>query len=266
VETSARFDQKTLDLFRTLIHRETGITITRQKDYLLISKLGRMIRNSAYSNAEDLYHAIQKGDLAEWQNLVSSITTNHTFFFRERTHLKILKGDIQLRKISCPLIWVAASSTGEEVISIIIELLEAGITNFKILASDISKDVLIRMKRGLYSAQRFEEVSPDIIGKYFQKVQVNREQQYRVRDSLKSYFVAKQLNLIEPLKFQDRFDYIFCRNVLIYFNLETQKRVVSNLLANLKDYGYLFVGHSETLMNISDEVETVFTSVYNKKL
>ncbi len=266
MESPIGFDQKTLDLFRTLIHSETGIAITREKDYLLVNKLARMIRTSAYSNADELYHAIQGGDSEAWQNLVNGITTNHTFFFRERAHLNILKNDILLRKISSPLIWVAASSTGEEVYSIIIELLEAGISDFKIVASDISKEVLIKMKHGVYGMHRFQEVSAGILSKYFQPVQGDRAGTYRVKDALKRYFVAKQLNLIEPLRFESQFDYIFCRNVLIYFNTVTQKQVIANLLANLKDFGYLFVGHSESLMNVTDEVESVFTAVYNKKL
>ena len=258
-------DQKTLDLFRKLIHEETGISITKSKDYLLVNKLNRLLRTSPHETLEDLHQAIRNGDTAEWENLIVTITTNHTFFFREKSHLKILRNDILVRKIASPTIWVAASSTGEEVYSIIIELLEAGLTTFKIVASDINKDVLLKMKKGVYPVQRFHDVPPDLVAKYFKPVPGSNGGLYQVKEILKSFFVAKQLNLIEPLRFEAQFDYIFCRNVLIYFNLATQKQVVSHLLANLKDFGYLFVGHSESLMNISDEVESVFTSVYNKK-
>ena len=260
------FAPQTLDLFRELIRKESGIFITPQKDYLLVNKLARLVKKSGVSSLENLYRQIQNGDHQALENLLNAMTTNHTFFFREKNHLSILRKDIQIKGLRRPLIWVAASSTGEEVYSIIIELLEGGVTDFLIVASDINREVLVKMKRGVYPVQRFGEVNEGLIQKYFTRDPEGKTGYYQVKDFLKSYVMAKQLNLLDRFRFEAPFDYIFCRNVLIYFDKPTQKRVIDNLLRNLSDLGYLFIGHSESLMNVTDRVESVFTSVYNKKL
>ena len=252
-----------LDRFRDLIQKESGIFIGEQKDYLLVSKLSRFLRVSGFSEPQALLDELALGNQDLLEGLINAITTNHTFFFRESNHLKILRRDIQVKGLNKPLIWVAAASTGEEVYSIIIELLEAGIVNFLVVASDINREVLLHMKQGVYHPQRVREVPPDLLFKYFDRTP---EGNYRVKEFLKSYLVAKKLNLLDSFRFQAKFDYIFCRNVLIYFDKPTQQRVIDNLLDNLSDLGYLFIGHSETLMHLSDRAESVFTSVYNKKL
>ena len=147
----------------------------------------------------------------------------------------------------------------------IIELLEHGISDFFIVATDINKEVLLQCKRGVYPRERMKEMGDAIVNKYFTKVGGTQEL-YRVKPFLKEFFILKKLNLIDDLRFERQFDYIFCRNVLIYFDLETQRRVLDNLLANLKDLGYLFVGHSESLLHVTGKIEAVFSSVYNKKL
>ncbi len=266
MDAPAQINGATLDKFRNLLQRQTGILITPKKDYLLASKIGKMLRASDHPTPEALYRDLQEGRPAQWENLVNVMTTNHTFFFRESNHLKILCQDILAKKLKHPLIWVAASSTGEEVYSIIIELLEGGVENFTVVASDIKKEVLLHMKRGVYHQRRFHEVAPQIHKKYFLDVHGSDGTHFRVKDHLKGYFVAKVLNLMDPLQFESPFDYVFCRNALIYFDKPTQKAVVSTLCRNLKDYGYLFVGHTESLMNVTDEVESVFSSVYSKKL
>jgi len=256
--------QKYLDLFRELIHTRLGIYIARDKDYLLQSKLSRLLKQSHYKGIEQYYNDVKNGDIDSMERLIRNITTTHTFFFREHTHLKILHNDILIKKNTSPLIWCAASSTGEEVYSIIIDLLEKNITNFKIVASDINKEVLHKLKKGVYSAERIKNVSIALIEKYFTDYEEDGTHYYKVKPFLKNYFIIKKLNLVEPIFFEGKFDYIFCRNVLIYFDRETQKQVLDNLLNNLKDLGYLFVGQSECLLNISKRIESVFSSVYNK--
>ena len=258
-------DEAYLDLFRELIHERLGIYISYDKNYLLENKLGRLLARGGYGSVAELYKMLKENRAGSMEDLVRYITTTHTYFFRENNHLTVLRNDILIRKIAHPLIWVAASATGEEVYSIIIELLEHGITDFFIVATDINKEVLLQCKRGVYSRDRMKEMGEAIINKYFTKVGGTQEL-YRVKPFLKEHFILKKLNLIEDLRFEKQFDYIFCRNVLIYFDLETQRRVLDNLLANLKDLGYLFVGHSESLLHVTGKIEAVFSSVYNKKL
>ena len=262
--TEIQIDQNFIDLFRELIHDKLGIYISKEKDYLIQSKLSRLISKSDYKNINEFYYSLKKNNKESIEDLIKHITTTHTFFFRESMHLKILRNDILIKKIENPLIWCAATSTGEEVYSIIIELLENNINNFFIVASDINKDVLIHLKKGIYSKERIKNVSRDLFNKYFDKYTDGAFVRYKIKSYLKKYFIVKKINLIEDVLFEKKFDYIFCRNVLIYFNKKTQKEVIDNLLNNLSDFGYLFVGHSETLFSITNKVESVFSSVYNK--
>lgn len=266
VQIEQNINENYLNLFRELIQKRMGIYISEQKDYLLKSKLIRLLKKSDYKNIHEFYSSVKENDNESIENLIKHITTNHTFFFRERIHLKILRNDILLRKIEKPLIWVAASSTGEEVYSIIIELSEYNIRDFLIIASDINKDVLMQIKKGEYSKEKFVHTPPEIIKKYFIKMKGERSEKYKIKDECKENIIVKQINLVDDIKFEREFNYIFCRNVLIYFDRDTQIKVVNTLLDNLDKTGYLFVGHSESLLNISNKIESVFSSVYNKKV
>lgn len=265
IQLEQNLNENYLNLFRELIHKRLGIYISEQKDYLLKSKLSRMLKQSEYKSIHEFYSSVKNNENESIENLIKHITTNHTFFFREKIHLKILRNDILLRRIQKPLIWVAASSTGEEVYSIIIELFEYNIRDFLIIASDINKDVLVQIKKGEYVKEKFIHTPPEIIKKYFTMRKEDRKEIYKIRDECKKNIIVKQINLVDDLNFEKAFNYIFCRNVLIYFDRETQIKVVNTLLNNLDKTGYLFVGHSESLLNINDKIETVFSSVYNKK-
>jgi chemotaxis protein methyltransferase CheR len=265
-EYRIKINQNYLNLFRELIYNRLGIYISIEKDYLLDNKLEKLIKNGGYRSISQLFHSLKLENKQSVEDLIHYITTTHTFFFREKIHLKILYNDILLKKKKKTRIWCAASSTGEEVYSIIIELLEHGIRDFLIIATDINSNVLKICKRGIYYKDRLKEVPPNIIKKYFTKSIEHGPNYYKVNDSLKEYFILKKINLIEKTEFKEKLDYIFCRNVLIYFNKDTQTKVVENILRNLKDTGYLFIGHSESLLHLSDKIESVFSSVYNKKL
>jgi chemotaxis protein methyltransferase CheR len=257
-----QIDGKTMQLFRVFIYEKMGIHLSKDKDYLLIAKLERIMQNSRYPSLMDFYYRLKTENMEAYEILVRHITTNHTFFFREKEHFDILCGLMKLRKDPPKRIWSAASSTGEEVYSIIITLLEAGLKNFVILASDLNKDVLFHLKHGIYHKDRIIHVPCNILRKYFSRVDDDR---YSIHPDLKKYVVIKKLNLIEPLPFEEKFDYIFLRNVMIYFDDATKKIVLDNILNNLKDDGYLFIGHSESLFGITDKMDSVFNSVYGKK-
>jgi chemotaxis protein methyltransferase CheR len=254
-----------LDLFRELIHDKFGISISREKDYLIQSKIGKLLKDSEYKNVAEFYYALKHEESGSLERLVRYITTTYTFFFREPLHMKILCNDILFRHIEKPVIWCAASSTGEEVYSMIISLIEHGIMDFLVVASDLNRDVLVHMKRGIYHIDRFKDVDKAIIDKYFLPLKGRDEKHFVAKDFLKKFFIAKRLNLVEHIRFERPFDYIFCRNVLIYFDRDTQNNVVDSLIDNLSDTVYLFVGHSESLLNMNNKIESVFTSVYNKK-
>jgi chemotaxis protein methyltransferase CheR len=261
----ASINETFLDLFRDLIHDKFGIHISKEKDYLIQSKIGKLLRDSDYKNVAEFYYDLKHEESFSLEQLVRYITTTYTFFFREPMHMKILCNDILQKNLTSPIIWCAACSTGEEVYSMIIELIEHGISRFRIVASDLNRDVLVHLKKGVYHRDRFQNVDPAIIRKYFHEGKDKLKDRYIVNDQLKKYVAAKRLNLVDNIRFEREFDYIFCRNVLIYFDRETQNRVVSTLISNLSETGYLFVGHSESLLNMNSKIESVFNSVYNKR-
>jgi chemotaxis protein methyltransferase CheR len=257
-------DYKMLQHINRIIHDSTGIYLPEEKSYLLIHKISRLLKNGG-CDLDVFYESIKNGNKEEVDNLINNVTTNHTFFFRERNHLDVLIKNIKARKNKHPKIWCAASSTGEEVYSIIISLLENNIRNFILIASDINSKVLFHMKKGIYNESKMTEMDGKILSKYFTRHDISGNSCYEVRDYLKKYFIVKRINLIDNIKFEMKFDYIFCRNVLMYFNKSTQESVIDMLLNNLDDSGFLFVGHSESLLHLNYKLASVFSSVYNKR-
>jgi chemotaxis protein methyltransferase CheR len=246
---------------KKIIYDKVGIHFSEEKNYLFESKIERLIQKEKFKSVDELYDLIKNGDRKTIETLIKYITTNHTFFFREEGHLDILVELIKKRNNKKSTIWCAASSTGEEVYSMIIKLLENNITNFLILASDINKKVLHHMHEGIYNSERFQNTPKYIKQKYFTK---SGSDQFKISENLRNYFRIKQLNLIEYLEFEEDFDFIFCRNVLIYFDNDTKDKVIHNLLHNLKKFGYLFIGHTETLLNSPEKINRVSNSVYQK--
>lgn len=189
------------------------------------------------------------------------ITVGHTYFFREHAHFKTLADDIKKRSVREPVIWCAASSSGEEPYSIAISLLENGIGNFKILASDVNLKALKTMNKGLYHISRFEKMDPLIIQRYFKRAD---QFSYRVIPGLREYIIIKRLNLNDSLAFESMFSYVFCRNVLIYFSEAGRSKVIDTLVRNLLPKGLLFVGHSEAILSLPDKLDKDSPACYRK--
>jgi chemotaxis protein methyltransferase CheR len=255
-------DLKLLGNFRKLIYEKLGINISKEKIYFLETKLKRLLNKENIDNLQDFYDSLISGSQKSMDLLIKYITTNHTFFFRENDHLDILCDILQKRKsIQKIYIWCAAASTGEEVYSIIIKLLENGIYNFAVFASDINKKVLHHLNKGIYHNARLSYVDKNIMQKYFQKID---NEHYKISGKLRKFILIKSINLIDRLVFDEKFDFIFCRNVLIYFDEQIRKIVVENLIRNLKKGGYLFIGQSETLFIYFKNIKRVHNSVYIK--
>jgi len=235
--------------FRDLIYRNYGIHYSRLKLYLLSSKLEKIsIREE---NLQDFYFQIVSGNPCAIDLLLKTVTVGHTFFFREESHFEILAQDITKRKLTMPLIWCAASSTGEEPYSIAMTLLEKGLHYFTIVCSDVNAHVLSVMHRGIYPSGKLSNTSQKLIGKYFRKINGDS---WKIRNELRQYLKIKRLNLHEDIRFTEKFDYIFCRNVMIYFDDTGRRKVVDNLVQNLKIGGLLFVGHTEALLDLPPQL------------
>lgn len=254
-----------MDAVQIIIKQRLGIHVGEEKYYLLASKLQKLMAAAGLGSVGAAISFL-KEDTAESSRLLARcFTTNHTFFFREASHFQVLAELASHAKKHPLLLWCAAASTGEEAYSMAISLLQAGVRDFRIMASDINIENLKVCRRGIYHADRFKFMPPDLRLQYFRKLNHESGQNYwQVSDSLKEKVVLRRLNLLDRFRFQADFSFIFCRNVMIYFDKTTQRQVLKNLTANLLPGGYLFVGHSEPIMVASPRLVQAGVSVYRK--
>ncbi len=194
-------------------------------------------------------------------NIIADIlTTNETYFFREDYQLKAFKDEIlpelksrKEKEFQNEIrIWSAGCSTGEEPYTIAMIVLESGILNdmhIEIFASDISQRVLQIARKGIYSKSSFRATEELYTKKYFDQI----DGKYKIKDDVKRLVNFGHLNLIDTsrIKLLKPMDVIFCRNVIIYFDLESKKKVIDNFYDALNEGGYLLLGHAESLMNVS---------------
>lgn len=259
-----------------MLYDRFGIFLGDQKRTLVSGRLSKRIHvlglRTFTEYMEYLSNDQSGSELAE---MINRITTNHSFFFREREHFdfldKTVLADIDHRIASSPgyplRIWSAGCASGEEIYSIAMLLrdhyrnrldeIDAGL-----LATDISLAALSQARKGEYSASKLDELSRTFRDSYFRKVE---GESYVIDECVKSMVLFKRLNLMTehyPLKGQ--FDAIFCRNVMIYFDQESRKKVVASLFRFVKPGGYLFIGHSESLRGDSCPFEYVKPAVYRK--
>ncbi len=247
--------------FRDFIYEKSGIFIPDNKKYFLENRLGRRIQELNLKGYEDyLYNLRYNSDLRELQRLFDLITTNETFFFREPQQFEVFRGEL-LNQISAEnaktgrrdiKIWSAASSTGEEAYTVSMLLLEKiELSGFKkdIFASDISESVLSSARAGVYGSYAIRNVPSAYLNKYFK----NSDQQYSLSSVVKSMVKFSRVNLVEEkdVRMIRGVDVVFCRNVLIYFDDKAKQKVVSHLYDALRPGGYLFIGTSESLHNLT---------------
>jgi|WetSurMetagenome_2_1015567.scaffolds.fasta_scaffold00259_13 chemotaxis protein methyltransferase CheR len=252
---------ETFRQIRDFIYEKSGIFIPDNKKYFIENRLGKKIQEKALKSYEDYLYILKfGGEKKESRELFDLVTTNETFFFREPLQFDLLFGEL-LAKIIAEngkagrkdiKIWSAACSTGEEPYTIGMMLLErpeaAGLRK-EIVASDISDSVLGSARSGVYGSYSIRNVSEYYMKKYFT---VNN-QQYNLSPSVKSMVRFLNVNLMEDkdTKALRGFDVVFCRNVLIYFDEKAKQKAVSCLYDALRPNGYLFIGTSESLHNIT---------------
>lgn len=246
---------------RDLVYREFGIHISDSKIGSIEPKIHKLLMNEKYRNAEDFFTELETGNPRTKELLIKYITTNHTYFFREAEHFSHLLEDIKRAGKANAAIWCAASSTGEEPYSIAMTLLDEGINDFKILASDLDRCVLEEFNQGIYNENRFIKTSKYQKIKYFTK---ESEGVYKIRSELRKHICIKRLNLMDNLIFEKPFDYIFCRNVFIYFDDTSRQKTLETLAKNLKSGGKLYIGHTETLFTFPASLRREANSVYRK--
>jgi chemotaxis protein methyltransferase CheR len=260
--------------FSALVLRSCGIRMEGLKFDLLRTRLAKRVRALKLSSFKEYYEWVcSEPSGEELERMIDVVTTHKTEFFRESGHyqelIRRLRERGQARDPQLPWrLWSAACSTGEEPYSMAMALLEglgAG-TPFKILATDISSGVVAAATRGLYTAERTSSLPLGYRDRYFQRLHPKGEATYSVGEALRETVQFSRFNLNDPddYVFTRKFDAIFCRNVMIYFDRPTQETLVQRLSALLAPEGLLFTGFSESLIGIKQDLKTLSPSVYQK--
>jgi len=263
------FDDKTTslpdDVFRLLrdfVHSYCGIYFDDGSKFLLERRLSRRLEQHRLKSFEEYYHFLRYDRKREEELtiLVDNLTTNETYFFRESPQLHAFSDEIlpELRQSLADRkvlrIWSAGCSTGEEPYTIGMLMFESGNWwrdwQVEILGSDINQRVLHTARKGVYKKSAHRATSPEMLTKYF----IEEKGDYRVIDKVKELVSFSYVNLLDPFKTSliSNMDIIFCRNVIIYFDKEAKKKVIESFYQKLRGGGYLLLGHSESLINISN--------------
>ncbi|OQZ04260.1 MAG: hypothetical protein B6D34_04610 [Candidatus Brocadia sp. UTAMX1] len=266
-------------LFQRLIYNESGISLTSAKKELLKSRLMKRLRERSLTSFKEYYQYVTEVDTTgeELISMLDCISTNLTEFFREPAHFEFLSKRVlpvllatkkgrHEKKIR---VWCAGCSTGEEpytISMILAEFIERiGEWDVKILATDLSTRVLKKAVQGIYARDRLRAIPIQMQNSYFEKVIYNFKDCYQIKDFVRNTVVFRRLNLTdEAFPFKGQFDFIFCRNVMIYFNKQTQSNLVSKFYKHLVPDGYLFIGHSESLTGTDSKFRYIQPTIYQK--
>lgn len=259
------FTRQDFEKVRALIYQRAGIALAEGKQEMVYSRLARRLRASGIPDfAAYLARLESGGDQSEWEAFTNALTTNLTSFFREEHHFPVLAAHVRERnEVS---VWCAASSTGEEPYSIAMTLCDVFGTlspPVQIIATDIDTDVLATADKGIYPEERVKRLPPDQKRRYFLRGKAGQQGLVRVRPELRKLVNFRQLNLLaNDWPVSGHFDIIFCRNVMIYFDKPTQKKILARFVRLMKPDGLIFAGHSENFLYVSDALRLRGKTVY----
>lgn len=250
--TAADFER-----IRSLIYQRAGIALSPKKEDMVYSRLARRLRTYGIRRFCDYLDRLEASGEAEWEVFVNALTTNLTSFFREAHHFDMLKEQLNRigreRRVN---IWCSAASTGEEPYSLAMTAVEAYGTwtpPVSIIASDLDTNVLRHAATGIYAAERVEKLSSEQVRRFFLKGTGSQEGFVRVRPELQKLLSFTRINLLEPnWPVKGELDALFCRNVMIYFDAATQRRVLERMHRAMKPGALLFAGHAENFGNATD--------------
>jgi len=265
LSSSGSISPQGYDCFRKYLEKESGISLSDNKQYLVASRLGKLLEREKFTKIEELVTALERsGRVSKLrEEVINAMTTNETLWFRDSHPFKILKELILPQMDKRPVrIWSAASSTGQEPYSISMVLEEykqfkpgALKPGEKIIATDICTNILQHAKQAEYDSLAIARgLSPDNQNRYFEKLS---DSVWKVKPHISSRVEFKHLNLIDSFTTLGKFDVIFCRNVLIYFTAETKLDILKRMHASLNPGGYLFLGGSEALSGLSSMFDIV---------
>lgn len=261
------------NLFRKYIYEKVGISLSDQKSTLVKGRLNKRLNQLGLQSFRDYYdHLVSDLSGDELTFFVSAISTNVTSFFREGAQWTWLEGYLPQLIASKPdkklRIWSAGCSSGEEPYTILM-FLQHHLSDFdawdiKILATDISSKVLLHAMRGAYEPKSVEPLSKEIILRSFESKKTE-DGRYQIKDHLKSKILFRKYNLVtDPFFFKNRFDMIFCRNVMIYFDEATRADLINRFASLLPKGAPLFLGSSESLTTHRDSLKLLGSSIYQR--
>lgn len=265
--TDVRLTKEEFEKFRLLIKKITGIHMRDEKISLVQSRLAKRLRNFGFRSYLQYYELIQE-DAKELQVFIDTITTNETSFFREPHHFDFLKNEVFAKIGTDVRVWSAACSIGAEAYStamICDDALSRRNLKWEIFCSDINVDVIEQARRGLYQNKFIPQIPESYLKRYCLRGYGKYEGYFMIEESLKERLSFRRLNLMETIPDEiGEFNVIFLRNILIYFNNPERKFIVENVAKKLKKGGYLLIGHSESLFNITQCVKQVKPTIYIK--
>jgi chemotaxis protein methyltransferase CheR len=255
-----------------LAYEFTGIVLGPQKRDMVYGRLARRLRDVGLTYVVDYIKIVKNDCNQEVSRFINAITTNLTSFYREEHHFDFIsttlipelkKTNEKTKKIRA---WSAGCSTGEEPYSLAItfkENMDLQDWDLKILATDLDSQALNKGQQGIYDLERIESIKPSYKKKWFLKDK-NQPDVVKVKPEIQALTKFKRLNLLEEWPMKGPFDFIFCRNVVIYFNAETQSVLFDRYADMLKDGGYLIIGHSESLDRGCHRFRSIGKTIYQK--
>jgi chemotaxis protein methyltransferase CheR len=273
-EREFHFSEEEFAALRKLVKTHTGIHLSDQKRELVYGRLSRRLRALGMSDFREYRALLNEEGSTELVDFCNAITTNLTSFFRENHHFDylretFLKGRAQERGASRRLrFWSAGCSTGEEPYSIAMTIHEAlrdlKSWDIRILATDLDTDVLARARNGVYAEDRVRGLPTSRKANFFDERWSGNHATYTVAPALRDMIVFNQLNLMNTLPMKGPLDVIFCRNVVIYFDKDTQRSLFARMAALQRPGALLFIGHSESLFKVSDAYTLIGKTIYRR--
>ena len=267
------FNSEDFQALRALVKSLTGINLSDQKRELVYGRLSRRLRALKLSSFHE-YRKLLAGNPQELAQFTNALTTNLTAFFRERHHFEYVRDEVLRPMAADPCatrrvrIWSAGCSSGEEPYSIAMTVLEAiedlPRWDIRILATDLDSDVLARARSGVYSADRVQALDPAQLERFFTEQRDGAAPTYQVKPELAALITFKQLNLMHPLPMKGPLDAIFLRNTVIYFDRDTQRDLFCRVARLQRSGATLFLGHSESLFQVSSEYTLIGKTVYRR--
>ncbi len=261
---------------RELAHTHAGINIQPTKRELVYGRISKRLRALNLDSFKEYCALLKEGETDEFIHFINAITTNITSFFRESHHFDYLQQTIIPELIKKHghenrprlRIWSAGCSTGKEPYSIAMTLKDSAINNnrwdTKILATDLDSNVLDTAREGNYKFDRTKDTLPPRCKRWVNIENQKTGQSISMKPEIKKFITFNQLNLMDEWPMSGQFDVIFCRNVIIYFNKETQMKLINRFADILTEDGYLIAGHSEGLFGLTDKLRLVGKTIHQK--